>query len=145
MIWNGTSNEERLRLWKNLREEIKDKTKEEKIEEISRFFANMPFGSRTIDYYSPNEWPTPWEILYYGTFCTSSISLLIFYTIILVCPDCKIDLILVDDETDVYLLPLVDDQNVLNYHLGLVSKYHDIQNDFDIIKRFPSGQVKIIT
>jgi hypothetical protein len=145
MIWNGVSNDERLRLWKKLRDDVKEDTFEKKLDSIAKFYASMPFGSRSLDYYSPENWPTPWEILYHGSFCTSSISLLIFYTIILVVPDHKADLYLVEDESGMYLLPVVDDHFVLNYQLGVVSNYLDIKDAFTVKQVFPQGQVKTIT
>lgn len=145
MIWNGVSNDERLRLWKKLRDDVKEDTFEKKLDSIAKFYASMPFGSRSLDYYSPSDWPTPWEILYHGSFCTSSISLLIFYTIILVAPDHKTDLYLVEDESGMYLLPVVDDHFVLNYQLGVVSNYLDIKDAFTVKQVFPQGQVKTIT
>lgn len=145
MIWNGVSNDERLRLWKNLRDDIKDETFENQLAEIARFYASTPFGSRSLDYYTPESWPTPWEILFHGLFCRSSISLLIFYTIQLVAPDHKIELQLIDDDGDIFLLPVVDDQFVLNYELGLVSKYLDLKDTVKVKQVFPQGQVKTIT
>lgn len=145
MIWNGVSNEERLRLWKKLRDDIKDQSIDHKLDAIADFYASMPYGARSIDYYSPEDWPTPWEILYYGSFCTSSISLLIFYTIILAAPEQNVDLYLVEDDSGLYLLPVVDSNLVLNYHLGEVNTLLELSDEFEIRQIFPQGQVKTIT
>jgi len=145
MIWNGVSNEERLRLWKNLRKDIKDEDFQQQLSSIAKFYAAMPFGARTLDYYSPSDWPTPWEILFHGTFCKSSISLLIFYTVLMVAPNHKFEIHLVDDNGEIYLLPVFDDQFVLNYELGVVSNYLDIKKDLQILQVFPQGRIKTIT
>ena len=145
MIWNGVSNDERLRLWKNLRKDILGVDLQQQLSDIAKFYAAMPFGARSLDYYSPQDWPTPWEILFHGTFCKSSISLLIFYTILMVAPDHKLEMHLVDDNGEVYLLPVVDDQFVLNYELGVVSNYLDIKEGLKILQIFPQGQIKTIT
>jgi hypothetical protein len=145
MIWNTIPNEERLRLWKNLREDIKDKKLNEILESVARFCSTIPFGSRSVDYYSPADWPTPWEILFYGSFCTSSISLLIYYTLILLPTTADIELLLVEDDTDVYLLPIIDNQFVLNYELGKVSNYSEIKDDFKILKTYTRNEAKTIT
>jgi hypothetical protein len=144
MIWNGLTDEERLRLWKELRGSLAGADLSVQLNSIAQFCAKMPFGSRTLDYYTPEDWPTPWEILYHGTFCKSSISLLIFYTITFLSPETKVDLYLVEDSDDIFLLPIIDDQFVLNYELGVVSKYLDVKDSFKIRQVFPQGRVKTI-
>ena len=145
MIWNGVPNDERLRLWKNLRAEIKELPLEVQLEKLAKFCAAMPYGARTLDYYSSENWPTPWEILYHGSFCTSSISLLIFYTLTLLSPDLDVSLYLVNDSGDIFLLPVIDNHFVLNYELGEVSKYPDIQNRIEVLQKYSRHQVKTIT
>lgn len=144
MIWNNISGDEYIRLWKHLREDIKDKSLQQQLDEVARFCAPIPFGARTLDYYSPENWPTPWEIIFYNSYCTSSISLLIFYTLALVEIKSIIELILVESDSGIFLLPIVDDQFILNYHLGLVSKYPDICNEFKVLKRYSQEQIKTI-
>jgi len=144
MNWNNIPNEERLALWKSLRKDIADLAQEEKINSVSKFFAEMPFGSRSLDYYTPDSWPTPWDILFHGTFCKSSISLLMFYTLTLIPKPPNIELILVDDE-DIFLLPIIDNQFVLNYELGKVSAYSEIHSDFKVLKQYSRSQIKNIT
>ena len=145
MIWNIIPNEERLSLWKKFRDGIKDTSIENQLIEIAKFFSSMPFGSRTLDYYNPMSWPTPWEILFYGSFCTSSISLLMFYTLILLPNEKKLELLLVEDDKDVYLLPIVNNQFILNYELGMVSKYSEIQHSFKVLQKYSQEQIKTIT
>src|SRR5271165_2105087 len=145
MIWNIIPNSDRLSLWKKMRDNIKAFSLEEQLIEIARFFQEMPFGSRTLDYYSPLQWPTPWEILFYGEFCLSSISLLIFYTLLLSPGEKTIELVLVEDNVGVYLLPIINNHFVLNYELGKVSKWSLIQGNFKIIKRYSQDQIRTIS
>lgn len=145
MIWNTIPNDERLILWKKLRGDIKDLPLEDQLKEIASFCKSIPFGSRVLDYYSPAEWPTPWEILFHSMFCTSSISLLMFYTLILTPGEKKVELFLVEDDTGVFLLPIIDDHFVLNYELGQISKLSDIQNDFKVLKHYARPDIKTIT
>jgi len=145
MSWNNIPNEERLRLWKTLREDIKDLPVKEQLDQLAMFCRTIPFGSRTIDYYSPLEWPNPWEILFHGTFCTSSISVLMYYTLILLQSDKNLELILVEDGDGIFLLPVIDDHFVLNYELGQVSKYSDIKDDIKILQRYHANEIKKIT
>lgn len=133
MSWNNTPNDERLRLWKKLRSDINGQQLDQQLTLVSAFFANMPFGARSIDYYTPADWPTPWEILYRGTFCTSSISLMMFHTFELLHENHVIELYLVEDES-IYLLPVIDNNFVLNYELGSVNNYSDVNNNFKVLQ-----------
>lgn len=143
-IWNNIPNEEKLFLWKKLRESLTEASLNTKLAEIALFFAPTPFTSRTLDYYSPNSWPTPWEILFYNTLCPSSISLLIYYTLTMVDPSVKIELLLVEDEGGIYLLPLIDNKFILNYELGMISNYSEVKKDFKVIKTYSKNQIKSI-
>lgn len=145
MNWNNIPSDERLHLWKKLRNDISDRSLVEQMTGIAEFFADVPFGARTLDYYSPEEWPTPWEILFHGTFCKSSISLLMFYTFTLLYTDKTAELHLIDDGQDVYLLPVIDCQFVLNYHLGMISNYSNISGEFEDKQIFAQQQIKKIT
>jgi hypothetical protein len=145
MIWNVIPNEERLHLWKKLRDDLKDMTPDAQLNEVARFCAGMPFGSRTLDYYSPADWPTPWEILFHSSFCTSSISLLMFYTLTLIPSPRDAELYLVEDDDGIYLLPVIDNKFVLNYQLGSVNNYLEIEEDFKVLKKYQKEQIKNIT
>lgn len=145
MIWNTIHGEDRLILWKKLRADLKDLPLDKQLNEVAKFCAGIPYGARSMDYYSPADWPTPWEILYHGSFCTSSISLLIFYTLALIPVSAKLDLYLVEDDAGVYLLPVVNDQFVLNRELGQVSMYLGACADVTLLKIYPQNQIKTIT
>lgn len=144
MIWNKVPNEERLHLWKKLRTDIKDLTTDEKLVEVAKFCETMPRGPRSVDYYDVSSWPTPWEILFHGEFCKSSVSLLMFHTLVILQVG-DVELRMVKDNSGDYLLPFIDDQFVLNYDLGKVSNSSDIQDYFIVMKVFPSNQIKTIT
>lgn len=145
MIWNTIPNDERLRLWKQLRVDSKDKCLMEQLSSIAKFCSNIPFGARTIDYYNSDSWPTPWEILFYGSFCKSSISVLMFYTLTLLPSEKTIELFLIDDNGDIYLLPVIDNHSILNYHLGEISTYSNICHEFKIIKKYTKEEIPPIT
>jgi hypothetical protein len=145
MHWNTIPNEERLRLWKTLRADIVEPSLDDKLELVAKFCSHIPYGSRTLDYYDPQSWPTPWEILFYGSFCTSSISLLIYYTLTMQPYPTKVDLYLVEDTDGIYLLPVIDNQLVLNYELGQVNRYSDIAQSLTVLKIYTSEQIKTIS
>jgi hypothetical protein len=144
MIWNSISNEERLHLWKKLRENIKNLSIEEQLNEVAKFCATIPRGARSIDYYNPSDWPTPWEIFFYNSFCRNSISLIIFYTLALLNRD-SIELWVVKDNEGDYLLPVVNNEFILNYELGKVSNHSEICDYFIVMQKFPRDQIRNIT
>jgi hypothetical protein len=102
----------------------------------------MPIGSRSLDYYIPNTWPSPWEILFRGTFCHSSISLLIYYTLVMIDQDFDVELLLIDDGDDRYLLPLIDKKYILNYELGSVSTLSELEKCFTVVDKYDSTKIK---
>lgn len=144
MIWNNIPGGECLHLWKTLRNDIGTLSLEDQLIEVAQFCANMPFGPRSIDYYTPASWPTPWEILYRGSMCTSAISVLMYYTLTMVNDAVDVKLQLVEDADGIYLLPIIDDQFVLNYELGQVSISSDVCNAYRILQTFTKSQIKTI-
>jgi len=144
MFWGSLPTEERLRLWKKLRTDINLLPKEERLNEVAKFCSTIPFGSRSIDYYTPENWPTPWEILSHDLFCTSSISLLIFYTLTMLDDPESVELHLVNDTDGQYLLPIIDNKFILNYEIGKVSTYSELNDDFTVLQRFSKEKIKQI-
>lgn len=139
--WCNIPDAERLQLWKSFRKDIADKPLLDQLDQMAHFCRNMPYAKRTLDYYNPEAWPTPWDIVYYASFCKSSISLLIFYTLVLVNKDIDICLHIVDDKSDVYLLPIINEQFVLNYEIGSVNSYLDIQDQITTIKIYDKTSI----
>ena len=143
MIWNTIPNDERLHLWKKLREDIKQLSVDEQLKEVAKFCSEMPFGCRTLDYYSTEFWPTPWEILFHGSFCTSSISLLMYYTLTLLDTPPSVELHLVEDTDGIYLLPIIDNRFVLKYINTTLGNedFESISNSVMVFKN--KGQLQI--
>lgn len=119
--WNNSTPEERIANWRELREHISSLSEEEQINSIAEFFARVPIGSRCIDFYTPDSWPTPWELLYHSLFCTSTISLLIYHTLCIALGEERVSIVLIDSKEDRFLVPLVDKQRVFNFELGKVN------------------------
>lgn len=123
--WNNSTAEERIAKWRALRTHISSLDEEEKINSIAAFFASVPIGARCIDFYTPDSWPTPWELLYHKLFCASTISLLIYHTLCLAIGEERVTIVLIDDGSDRFLVPLVDKQRIFNYELGMVNNITD--------------------
>ncbi len=123
--WNNSTAEERIAKWRELREHISNLTEEEQINNIAEFFATVPIGSRCIDFYTPESWPNPWELLYHKLFCTNSISLLIYHTLCVSLDKDRVEILLVETKEDRFLLPVVDKKHIFNYELGKVNNIKD--------------------
>jgi hypothetical protein len=145
MNWNAIPNDERLHLWKKLRTDIKGLPLADQLDLVAKFCSTIPYGARSIDYYSPSEWPTPWEIFFHNSFCKNSVSLIIFHTLAMLNAVDDIELWVVKDNEGDYLLPIVNNQFILNYELGEVSNYPDICDYFIVMQKFSRPQIKTIT
>ena len=145
MSWNNTPDDEKLRLWKNLRNDIAELSLDNQLTTVAKFFSTIPYGSRSIDYFSPIDWPTPWEIIFHGSLCKSSISLLIFYTFRLLHTEDTVELKLINDGSDEYLIPVINNTFVLNYELGKVNNCQDIASEIQILTTYTEQDIKTIS
>lgn len=133
--WNNSTAEERIAKWRELREHIRILEEEEQLKSIAEFFARVPIGARCIDYYTPDSWPTPWELLYHKLFCASSISLLIYHTLSIALGEERVEIVLVDTGDDRFLVPIVDKKHIFNFELGKVNNIKECK-DLKIIDDF---------
>lgn len=140
--WNNTSAEDRIILWREFREEIASLPEQDQLNRIAEFFADVPFGARSLDYYTPESWPTPWEILHHKLFCQNTISLLIFHTLNVILGDERTEIILIEDDRDRYLVPVLDNKHIFNFELGQISTIQDPR--IKIIDRFEKETISRI-
>lgn len=143
-IWINYTPEKRIKYWRDYREFISVLPLEEQITSVAQFFSNVPIGARTIDYYTPSSWPTPWEILYYKTYCKNTISILMYDTLQILNNTERLTLCLINDEMDTYLAPVVDNQTLLNHIIGEVSTLcdDDLNYSITVYNKFPNLQRK---
>ncbi len=109
---------ERLQDWRKFRETLTifDSISPER--RIIDWWSSLPYTLRSIDIYDSKQWPTPWELVYYGDYCKSSISLGIAYTLCLLEGDWqdRVKLLMIDDNgLDIFLVVLLDDKYLINY------------------------------
>ena len=140
--WNNSSAEERIEKWREFRESLDGLQEEELLNNVAQFFATVPLGARCIDYYTPESWPTPWELLYHKLYCASSISLLIYHTLCIALGRNRVQIVLADTGTDCLLLPIVDKKYIFNYELGKVNKTSD--HSLTIIDNFADDNIEQI-
>lgn len=138
--WNNSTPEERIANWRELREHISNLSEEEQINSIAEFFARVPIGARCIDFYTPDSWPTPWELLYHKLFCPSTISLLIYHTLCVTLGEERVSIVLIDSGDDRFLVPLVDKQRVFNFELGKVNNIKECTT-LEIVDEFLDAEM----
>lgn len=139
--WNNLSFEERMEIWSQHRSDLKYVDKIEAKEVVVKFFRDVPIGSRSFDFYTPENWPTPWEILHESMFCESGISLMMYYSLKVNGND-DVRLWLINDGNDTYLVPVVDDC-ILNYSPGEAVHTSQITT-IDIVDKINDDQVRKI-
>ena len=141
--WNNSTPEERIERWREFRESLEGLSEEEVLNNVAEFFAAVPIGARCIDYYTPESWPNPWELLYHKLFCTNTISLLIYHTLCVILGKDRVEIVLVETTDDRFLLPIVDKKRIFNYELGKVNNIAD-HEQIKIIDDFSNESVDVI-
>ena len=68
---------ERLNIWRNVRQKS-----HKNIIEVLEDFASIETLPRYLDYYTPNSWPNPFEIVNEGYLCQSGVTLVLLSTLI---------------------------------------------------------------
>lgn len=129
--------------WGEFRSNIVNDELDKKLDLIADYFKDVPMAARQLDYYTPESWPSPWEILHNGQMCASSVSLLMAYTLFL-SGHTDFKLLLIDDNTDYYLVPYVRNQYILNYYLGEVVDLDSIRNDIKVKHTYNPSDLKDI-
>lgn len=69
---------ERLAVWRKFRQEF---PKNGTVEDVVKAFSEVRLERRNIDYYTPESWPLPFEIVNDGLFCQSGLTLVIASTL----------------------------------------------------------------
>ena len=67
-----------------------------------------------------------------------------FDTLIMDNPELDIELYLINDGSNEYLLPVICNTFVLNYELGSVNSYSDICNEITVLQKITKAQIKQI-
>lgn len=132
--WLSCTPEQLILEWKKHRDALADLPKDQAISEVIKFWQDCPRHSRMIDYYTPETWPIPWEILNDGRLCDSLVSLMMYYTLKLTHPEIKVSLYLIDSEKEEYLVPVIDDR-LLNYDYYRSVSFKKEKSDFKVVER----------
>jgi len=79
MFTNTQTARERLRAWRTFRQQF-DK-KNGTIEDVVEAFGNVEIKARYLDYYTPDSWPSVFEIVQDGEFCQTGLTLVLGSTL----------------------------------------------------------------
>lgn len=142
--WNNLTTEERFQSWRDLRDSLSGKSDIEVMDGVASFCFSFPISKRVLDYYTPATWPTPWEILNGKETCRSTAALFIFYTLKMIKPSMDCKLVLIDDDSDRYLIVIVNGDIIINYELGKTTKYSTLKKHINIVDSISEGDIKSI-
>lgn len=139
------SPDERMMEWKKFRETLKEFTEIEQLEKVAVWFGQWPTERYLLEWDNPDEWPTPWEILYEGDMCQTTIAYLMSQTLILSGWDTnRLQLSYIDNKKEQLqvMVLIVDNKHVLNYSIYELYDLDKIWNEtrFLINYRFVDGK-----
>ena len=124
---------ERLRDWKKLRDDTKDKSLEEICENIDKWWQQAPLINH---YLHPNDtqyWLNPWEILSENTYCLLTRAMGICYTMLLLNYDDIVLATATDDIGEEHFIVIVCSKYIMNYYPNTVIS--NKLNNFTIKKK----------
>lgn len=123
----------RLESWKNFR-----------VNELANIFDDLTFIKEVIDFWSkcpisrnflnwdaPETWLDPWELIHFGEFDRSTITLGMAYTFLLDerWESERIRLNLIDDNgSDIFLILIIDNFYVLNFNYNKIEYFQKIKH-----------------
>ena len=118
MNWFLLSLEDRLRVWKELRNSLETMDDATKLQTVAEFWAKAPLKTIAYDINDADTWPTPWEMIRNNDWCRSSVAIGMENTLRLSgFPSERMALKLILDREiqEMLLVLIVDETWVLNY------------------------------
>lgn len=137
------SAQERMRNWRDFRKSIQDLNETSQLNETIKWWSSAPFILQpVISWDDPNKWPTPWELLYEGDFCRSSISYLIEQT--LVCLGWNIDrfqfwIFKNIDLEEMHIVLVLDRKYLINYLPNEIIDIDEITDRYVILDEWKAS------
>lgn len=133
--------EQRLVDWQTFRDSLTAMSIEDQLRSVAEYWSQVPLNTWFLDESQPNDWPTPWEIIYGGDYCPTTVSYMMRETLHLSDPDVwsldRFELMLIRDKEQeiVQVILVIDGQWVLNYEHAVVIEWDDIYAHVDILDR----------
>ena len=123
---------ERILDWRNFRKNLKNKSENDQLESIAKYWANVPISTYSIDWDHPEIWSTPWEVLYDFDLDDTLVAYMMEQTLILSGWNIeRINLCYIKDikQEEQLMVVIVDNKYLLNYSVGEVFELDRIKND----------------
>lgn len=131
--WNLSTASQRIQQWSDFRTEIASLCFADQCTAVAQWFRSWPMGARSVDPWDAHSWPSPWEILHHGWFCRCTAAILIYDTLTIINSSAPVELVLINDTTDVYVAALVEKTQLLNVHLGEVITWQE-HRDIELVE-----------
>lgn len=113
------SPEERLSIWKNLRESVE--TSDDPLLDVIEFWKESPFipYNKDVDPYNKKSWPTPWDIIVTNKYDDFTRAIMLAYSLKYTerfsKSDIQVQSIVDNDRNLAYNVVCVDNKWILNY------------------------------
>lgn len=142
------SSEERLSKWRDFRKTLDSQTLEDAIQNSYELWKKCPFSPYYLDIATPNNWPTPWQLLIDNYYCDIAKCLGIIYTVYLTkhLNACEPELRqYVDTETKtIYTVAsFCDGKYIANFSDDDLVSASDIPTTFTLIKSLNSNDLNL--
>ena len=133
----------RIRHWRDFRKTFnEDQSDEEQLLETANYWQEFPIHAHyIIDVDRPKRWPTPWELLHKGDFCTNSLAYMMEQTLLLAderWTKDRFQLMFIDNKTlsAMAMILVVDNKYVLNYSQNQIFNFDFIEKTCIIQYRY---------
>jgi hypothetical protein len=120
------SADQRLEHWKMFRKSLSEKSEQEKIAEISKYWAIAPLKNIAYNCDDASSWLTIWEMIRAGDWCRNSVAIGMDGTLRLAGFDPErltLGIILDQDISAMLMVVKIDADCFLNYDWGLLTPY----------------------
>lgn len=131
---------ERIKIWRELRNSLITQSFEEQLKCISDFWWQAPIQTFCLDYDKPEEWPSPWEIIYFNGYDTVARAVMMAETLLLTFEEQyndNIELLYIKDLdiSDMIMIVVIKDK-VLNYQYNTVLSFNNLTKNYTIYNRY---------
>ena len=109
------------------------------LDAIATWWSLSPLVTIAIDPYSPNIWPTVWEIIHAGECCKFSRALAMAFNAHYLDRDLNVEIARVYDNrnNDEYMIAIVNEQYVLNTPYGNIANLQDVLANITVKESWP--------
>lgn len=136
-----TDKHTRMLMWRDWRNSLKELPNESLYQTIAEWWRMVPMSSGKLDVWNDKNWPTPWELITFTSFCNPGKGLGIYYTLALL--GIESELILAQKDAETTLLVRLEEEKLLNYYEGDVINVSD--SSYETLKIFaPADMYRLV-